>query len=46
MREQQKEMQILFNKVDAHTGVIYNERADKLAKKGVLDAAKKLGIVV
>ncbi len=46
MREQQKEMLITFHKVDAHTGVTYNERADKLAKKGVSDAARRLGIAV
>lgn len=31
----QKELDITFVKVEAHTGVLYNELADKLAKKAL-----------
>lgn len=36
MQNVQQKLPIEFHKVEAHTGVIYNERADKLAKAGVL----------
>lgn len=35
MQEYQKQIQIVFVKVAAHTGDLYNERADALAKKAV-----------
>ncbi len=38
MQEWSKGIQITFTKVAAHTNVYYNEIADKLAKKGLVDA--------
>lgn len=35
MNHYQKQISILFMKVEAHTGDFYNEQADKLAKKAV-----------
>lgn len=34
MQNMMKQINIIFTKVEAHTGVTYNERADVLAKKG------------
>lgn len=44
IRNYQKTKKITFHKVEAHSGVLYNERADKLAKQGVQQVAEKLGI--
>lgn len=46
MREAQKKMVIRFYWIESHTGVIYNERADSLAKKGVEDTAADMGLVL
>lgn len=46
MREAQKRMRIRFFHVDSHSGNIYNDRADSLAKRGVADTAAELGIVL
>ena len=35
MKKNEKELDVYFEKVDAHTGVEYNERADQLAKYAV-----------
>lgn len=35
MQDSQKKIKIYFMKVEAHTGVVYNVEADKLAKKAV-----------
>ena len=42
MIEAQKKLKITFTKVDAHTGVMYNEKADKLAKEAIKDYARDI----
>lgn len=41
MKRHGKEIDILFEKVDAHTGVEFNERADQLAKYAVSNFGKE-----
>lgn len=41
MERNSKEIDIFFEKVDAHTGVEFNERADQLAKYAVINFAKE-----
>lgn len=41
MKKHSKEINILFEKVDAHTGVEFNERADQLAKYAVSNFGKE-----
>ena len=36
MKEASKQLRIDFHKVKAHSGIAYNDRADALAKKGIL----------
>lgn len=36
MKEARKQLRIDFHKVKAHSGIAYNDRADALAKKGIL----------
>lgn len=45
MRDAQKTMKLKFHKVLAHSGVIYNERADMLAKDAVLKRIISMGLV-
>lgn len=46
MREYVKTYRIVFHNVMAHSGVRYNERADRLAKRGVRLRAEKLGLTM
>lgn len=46
MRGAQKRMRIKFFKVQAHSGNIYNERADRLAKNGVEAGVRELGLTL
>ncbi|MBR1759281.1 MAG: reverse transcriptase-like protein [Lachnospiraceae bacterium] len=41
MKESMKTVRISFEKVEAHTGVTYNEMADKLAKEAILKDAEE-----
>ena len=37
MRNMQEKMEVIFQKVRAHSGDYYNEQVDKLAKKALIN---------